>query len=424
VNVIQKLIEQITKRLSNQFVRNLSWLGMTEIVYRILRLVLVAIMARVLTRYDYGLGAIVMTVREFALTFSNLGIGAKIIQAEEKDIKELCNSAYWLNWLVFIGLFVIQCLIAFPISWIKNTPDVILPICVSGIAYLIWPLTTIQKTLLQRENRFKVIAITDSIQFSLASILSAVFAVMHFGVMSFALPAFIVAPIEVFIYHKNHNWRPSTEFTTKYWGEIWNFGKNILGVGLLKTLRNNLDYLMVFSLIGVNELGTYFFGFNAGLGISLSIINAMNSAILPHLCAVRSKGSEFKKTYFKTMRIIALIIIPFVIIQSSLAPFYVPIVFGKQWLSAIPIVILICLSAIFRPFADAASQLLVTVGKPDLDLRWNVIFTLIFGIALLIGVQGQIIGVAIAVLLTHAICLPLFSIWATRYVFGLKPSNP
>ena len=422
MNVIQQLIGQIKKKLSNQFLRNLSWLGMAEIVYRVLRLALVAIMARVLTRYDYGLGAIVMTVREFALTFSNLGIGAKIIQAEEEELEELCNSAYWLNWLVFIGLFIIQCLIAFPISWVKNTPDVILPICVSGIAYLIWPFAIIQKILIQRENRFKVIAITDSIQFSLASILSAVFAVMHFGVMSFALPAFIVAPIEVFIYHKSHTWRPSKEFTTKYWGEIWNFGKNILLVGLLRTLRNNLDYLIVFSLIGVNELGTYFFGFNAGLGISLSIINAINSAILPHLCAVRSDDS-FKQTYLKSIRIIALIIIPFVLLQASLAPFYVPLVFGKQWISAIPIVILICLSAIPRPFADAASQLLVAIGKPYLDLRWNVIFTSVFAIALLIGVRGQIIGVATAVLVTHAICLPLFSIWATRHVFGLKISS-
>lgn len=145
MNVIQQLTGQIQKKLSNQFLRNLSWLGMAEIVYRVLRLVLVAIMARVLTRYDYGLGAIVMTVREFALTFSNLGIGAKIIQAEEKELQELCNSAYWLNWVVFISLFVIQCLIAFPISWVKNTPDVILPICVSGIAYLIWPFAIIQK---------------------------------------------------------------------------------------------------------------------------------------------------------------------------------------------------------------------------------------------------------------------------------------
>ncbi|MBF2064009.1 MAG: lipopolysaccharide biosynthesis protein [Calothrix sp. C42_A2020_038] len=418
MSVIQSLVGQIQKKLSNQFLRNLSWLGLAEIIYRVFRLALVAIMARFLSDYDYGLGAIVLMVREFAVNFSNLGLGAKIIQAEEKELKELCDSAYWLNWLVFGSLFVIQCLIAFPISWVRNTPEVVLPICVSGIAYLVWPISGIQKILIQRANHFKIIAITDSIQFSLASVLSALFAVLDMGVWAFALPAVLIAPMETIIYSKYNNWRIKTGFTTKHWHSIWTFGRNILAIGLFKTLRNNLDYLIVFNFLGVEELGIYFFGFNAGLGISLSIINAVSSAILPHLCAARSEIDKFKKTYFHSLKIIALIIFPFVLLQSSLAPLYVPIVFGQNRVNAIPIIILVCLSAIPRPFADAASQLLVAIGKPNIDLRWNVIFTSIFGITLLIGAKFSIIGVAIAVLWAHITCLPLFTLWVTRYVFG------
>ena len=161
----------------------------------------------------------------------------------------------------------------------------------------------------------------------------------------------------------------------------------------------------------------YFFGFNAGLGISLSIINSINSAILPHLCAVRSEWTDLKKRYMSSLKTIAFVIIPFVLFQASLAPFYVPIVFGHKWIPAIPILILICLSAIPRPFADAASQLLVAIGKPHLDLRWHVIFTGIFTAAIFIGVNWNIIGVATSVLLVHMICLPLFTIWTSNYVF-------
>ena len=116
-NFLDSLINRLQEKLSSQFLRNLSWLGITEIIYRVLRLGLVVIIARFLTPYDYGLGAIVMTVREFSLTFTNVGIGAKIIQAEEKELEVLCNSAYWLNWIIFISLFFIQSLAAFPISW-------------------------------------------------------------------------------------------------------------------------------------------------------------------------------------------------------------------------------------------------------------------------------------------------------------------
>ncbi len=417
---------------------------MAEIFYRILRLGLVVIIARYLTRYDYGLGAIILAVREFAITFADVGIGAKIIQADEKQLPQLCNSAFWLNWLIFATLFMIQAIIAFPIAWFYQSKDIIFPIIVTGIAYLIWPIHGIQKTLIQRENRFKVIAFTDTVQYCISGILTAIFAVMGMGVWAFALPIVIVAPLETIIYYKYHSWRPKEGFTTLYWDEILSFGKNILGVGLLKTLRNNLDYLIVGRFVGIEELGIYFFGFNAGLGISLSIINAISSVMLPHLCAARTEWMEFRHRYFHSLRTIAIIIVPFVLFQASLAPFYVPIVFGEQWIPAIPILILICLSAIPRPFADAASQLLVAIGKPHLDLRWNVIFTSLFALFLFLGVNSQVIvstlfgadtvnsltlilgenwkvlGIALAVLLVHLFFLPFFTIWATRYVFPKK----
>lgn len=411
------IIRQIEKKLSSQFVRNLGWLGTAEIIYRVLRLGLVIIIARFLTPYDYGLGAIIMTVRQITLTFTNVGIGAKIIQAEEQELKILCNSAYWLNWIVFIILFILQSLAALGISWFYHSDEVKLPIIVSGIAYLVWPISGIQKTLIQRENNFKIIAIADSIQYSIATILSAILAICGMGVWALALPTVLAAPVEVIIFYYQHPWRPA-KFTIKHWQEILNFGKNLLGVTLLRTLRDNLDYLLVGRLIGIKELGIYFFGFNAGLGISLSIINSINSAILPHLCAVRTEIKQLNKRFFNSLRIIACIIIPFVLLQSTLAPFYVPVVFGQKWTPAIPIVVLICLSAITRPFGDAASQLLVTIGKPNLDLYWNGLFTLIFSVALLIGVHWQIIGVATSVLLVHLICLPWFTFWVIQFVFG------
>ncbi|AKG23521.1 lipopolysaccharide biosynthesis protein [Calothrix sp. 336/3] len=417
MNSIQNIIRELKKKFSSQFIRNLGWLGMAEVIYRLLRLGLVVIIARFLTPYDYGLGAIILTVREVTQTFTNIGIGAKIIQTEEAELDTICNSAYWLNWVIFASLFVIQAVAAFPIAWFYKSQDIILPIIFAGGAYLIWPITGIQKNLIQRENRFKVIALTDSLQYSISSIFSAILAVMGLGVWAFALPPVLAAPIEIVIYYYAHDWRIKSSFTTKHWGEIFKFGKNLLGVTLLKTLRNNLDYLIIGRFIGIKELGVYFFGFNAGLGISLSIINAINAVILPHLCAAKGEWQEFKQRYFQSIRTISYIIIPFVLLQSFFAPFYVPIVFGQKWTGAIPILILICLSAIPRPFADAASQLLVAVGKPHLDFRWNIIFTSLFALALFIGVQWQAIGVATSVLIVHWLCLPVFTIWATKYVF-------
>lgn len=417
---LSDVIFKLNNKLSSQFLRNLGWLGMAEIVSRIFRLGLTTvILPRLLTKYDYGLAAIVLTVHEFTRIFGEVGVSTKIIQSKEEELNDLCNSGYWLNWIVFSSLFIAQCIIAFPVSWFYQDSRLVLPICVIGISYLTLPIATIQYALIVRENKLKICAIINTFKYITVYLLSAIFAALGMGVWAFVLPWVFVTPIEMLIYKRSYPWHPPARLTTKYWKDILNFGKSILGVQLLKTLRNNLDYLIVGRFLGIEVLGIYFFGFNAGLGVSLSIISAINTATLPHLCASHTSRSELKKSYFSVIKTISIIIIPLVLLQSSLAHLYVPLLQGKKWIVAIPILVLICLSAIPRPFAEAASQLLVTVGKPNLDLRWNILFTTMFTIAVLIGVHWQAVGVATSVLLVHIIFLPLFTLWATRYVFRM-----
>ncbi|MUL36281.1 lipopolysaccharide biosynthesis protein [Gloeocapsopsis dulcis] len=417
MSFIEQPISKLKQKLSNQFISNLGWLSSAEVVTRVFRIGITAIVARFLTPYDYGLIAIITTINEFARVLMEVGIGAKIIQSDFKDLKQLCNSAYWLNWIIYTGIFVIQCLAAFPIAWFYRDTQLIFPICVAAIPYLIWPIAAIQCVLIQKENKLKILAISNTIKNLGSYTLLGIFAALGMGVWSFVLSWVLVAPIDVFIYYTYHSWRPNIEINTKYWKEFFRFGKNIFGTHLLKTLRNNLDYLIVGRFLGIKELGIYFFGFNAGLGISLSFISVLNTALFPHLCAASSNRFELKKHYLHSLKAIAAIIMPLVLLQTSLAPFYVPIVFGQKWVVAIPILMLICLSAIPRAFADAASLLLVAIGKPNLDLSWNVVFTTIFTTALLIGIHGQAIGVATTVFLVHVVTIPLFIYWTTAYVF-------
>ena len=91
---------------------------------------------------------------------------------------------------------------------------------------------------------------------------------------------------------------------------------------------------------------------------------------------------------------------------------------GEKWVSAIPILVLICLSAIPRAYGEAVTILLQSVDKTRINLIWNIVFTSIFAISLFISIQGGTLWVAAAVLITHAIGMPLFALWGSRYVFS------
>jgi teichuronic acid exporter len=419
----QKVIRNLRDKVSNQFVRNLGWFGGGEIAIRVCRLAATIFLARHLSQHDYGLAAVVQSTNEFAQVFVRLGISAKLIQAEESQLAELAISAYWLNWVVYTALFVLQCLAAFPISWFyHNDSEVILPICAMAIVYLTVPVAHVQSSLIQRENRLKITALIYTLQICADSILSAVFALWGYGIWAIVLPKILIAPIWIVINYFNHPWRPTKGFTTKRWRELFGFGHNVLGVELLKTVRNNLDYLLVGRLIGVKELGIYYLAFSGGLGISLSVINAISTSLFPHLCEVRANWQQFQQRYFHSLKVISLTIVPVVLLQSCLAPFYVPILFGQEWVQAgaVPILILICLSAIPRPFSDAASQVLLATDKPRLDLYWGFAFTLVFAVGIWIGTNWGILGVASSVVLTHWLFLPIFVLWTTRQTFWVK----
>ncbi|MEB3160980.1 MAG: lipopolysaccharide biosynthesis protein, partial [Synechocystis sp.] len=407
-------IKQKLQAADSPFLRNVGWLGSSGAMIRISRLLATIILARFLTKADYGLAALVMTTNEFILVFTRNGVGTKLIQTDADQVDVLAQEAFWLNWVVFLGLFGVQILTGFAVGWIYQDQRVILPICILGLVLLIMPIGLVQAALIQREGRFKVIALAQVLQVSTDNILTALLAIAGLGYWAIVLPKLLVAPIWLVVMLKNHPWRPQGGFVAKHWGELIGFGRSILGVELLNTLRSNLDYLIVGRFLSIEALGVYYFAFNAGIGISLGIINSIKAAILPHLCDARDNLKEFQARYFQSLKVIGSVIIPLVLLQSSLAPFYVPIVFGEKWVSAVPILILICLSAIPRPFADSASQLLIAIDKPHWDLIWNIIFTVLFAIALFIGVQWQSLGVAIAVLVSHWLGLPLFTFYASR----------
>lgn len=419
------IINKLKQKLSGQFIRNVGWLGGAELVNRIFRLATTVTFARLLSPYDYGLAAIVMTTLEFATVFTlTSGIGAKIIQAKDRDVESLCNTAYWLNWLLCISLFIIQCAAAFPIAWFYKANQVVLPLCVTALLYLMLPFFTIQSVLIQRENRLNITATCHALQAMLGNTFAICLAFLGMGVWAVVLPPILTTPVWIVINRRNHAWRPTSRFTLERWQEIVNFSKNILSVELLDKLRANLDYLLVGRFLGVDALGLYYFAFNAGLGISLNVMNALTLSLYPHLCEARENLQGMKERYFSSLKSIAVFVVPVVLLQSSLAPFYVPLIFGSKWVAAIPILVLICLSALPRPFANAASQLLRAVDKSHIDLYWNLIFTVIFSVALLIGMQGGIYWVAASVLISHVLAMPIFTVWASRYVFALKPTLP
>lgn len=411
--------KKIAVLMSDKLVNNIGWLSASQILIRLLRLVTVVVLARKLTTEDYGIIAILFTAVDFAQVFIQKGgIAPKLIQVEKKELEKIAQSAYWVNWLICISIFLLQCAAAFPIAMFYNNNRLILPIILLGVPYLFNPFYAVQDALIRRENRLKVSAIATACYALLSNILLIGAALANLGIWSVVISRMCSDVVWAVAYRTHHRWRPSGGITLNNWREILNFSKFPLGIELLNYVRSNIDYLLIGRFFSLEQLGLYFFAFNAGLGISLNAINMVANSVFPYLCEARESLSGLKKRYDKSIKVVAAIMFPLAIAQTALAPIYVPIVFGEKWIAATPILMMICLSGIPRAFALVSEQLLIAVDRGMAGLKWNLIFTALFIVAIWVGAQFTIYAVAASVLAIHLVCLPLFVLWAMRSTFS------
>ncbi len=408
----------------NLFLRNLGWLGASEVFVRVTRLVTAVVLARVLGPSAFGVAALVLTINELIMVFSRNGIGAKIVQCDESELTRVCNTAYRLNWVFCSIMFLVQCLVAYPLAYWYDTPELVPMLQVLALTYLLMPFGMVQAALIQRQQRLKSAAFINGSQVAVDNILTAVLAVLGLGAWAIVLPKFLTSPIWVFGYRIAHPWQPNGSIRQlDLWRDVLKFGRYYLSIELLKSARLNLDNMLIGRLLGMEALGVYYFARNAGLGFSLTLINAVNSALYPNLCELRNNAAQLKARFARNLKQIALIVVPLLTAQASLAYLYVPIVFGEQWRNAVPLLAILCLSAIPRAFAESASSLMLATGRIRIDLIWQFVFTALLIAALSLAAQVSLMAVAVTMLGVYAGTNLAYSVYAWRVNFSSKPNS-
>jgi teichuronic acid exporter len=408
---------------TNNFAKNLSSLGFSQIVVRISRLLATIFLSRLLLPQDFGTAAIVLTVYEFIALFTRNGISAKVVQAPAHEVNIVAMTAWRMTWIVCGSLLVLQCLLAYPIAWFYQDTRIAIPIAAMSIIYLATPLSNIQSAFQQREGNLGRIAFAGALQIVVDNLLTVMFALLGFGLWAIILPKILVAPIWLFLVRYGHSWRPNKiEGVDRFrgWRDIAVFSRSVLGTEVLSTFQGNIDNLFVGYFLGLHALGIYYFAFNAGLGITLGLITASGVAVFPYLCEVKQDTKLLANRFYLTRKRLGFGMFGLVLAQTVLAPIYVPIIFGLKWVEAIPVLCVICLSALARPFASLTSQLLKTVGTPQIEFRWQIVNTIALIVAVLVGSQFSILCVALAVFGVQTVFLSLFSYFVPKVILEIN----
>ncbi|WP_394200884.1 oligosaccharide flippase family protein [Shewanella waksmanii] len=408
-----KLTQYLKGIASDKLSKGIFWLGSAQVIGRIVRLGSSIIIARLLTPEVFGQVAIILTCFELIHTPTKRISSAMLIAMSETKFTAHLASANRLNWLACIAAFFIMALVSFPIASYYQQP-LVLPMIVMASSYLLLPFGMLHAAKNLKDNNMRVVGSAVLWQTIFDSLLTGLLAILGFGIWAIIVPKVLVVFVWVFIHRRATNIELSHQIKNR---SLANLARPGLQVGLADlsiALRQNIDYLLVGYLLGVEALGVYFFAFNASLGISLGLVQSYGTALYSNLC--EAPIEQRSQQYINSLKLIFVFALPIIGLQAILAPLYVPLVYGEQWVNAgaLPIFILLCLSGLFRPLGEATSQLLISIGRSQLNLFYNVGFTAALTIAIVIASYFGLTMIALAILLIHLIGMPIFSFYIYR----------
>ncbi len=381
---------------ASSFRRNLSWLATGELMVRVSRLLATLILARYLSLQDYGIAALAVASAEIVRILAANGIGNLILKAEKAKLVLVTQTVFWLNLLIGISMFALQFFAAPLIAELYQAAVLESLLRALSFSHLIYPFAMVQFNLLQRDSRMKEAGLIMGATVTLDNVLCAVLALSGFGVWSVIWPKLFAATLWVLVINRRVRWLPRLQFSWSELREARRYSGGVLMAECLKNGRNQFDMFILGRLLPADIFGLYAFARNAGLGISLSLTNGFNTALLPKLCDARRAGESLGKSYFLSLATAMKFIAPLILCQALLAPVYVPLLFGPQWAPASMLIVALCLSAIPRMVFESASMYFRAADQLRSENQAAAIFTLLFcGVIAMTSVLGaQAVAVA------------------------------
>lgn len=408
---------------SDRLWRYIAYYGMSEAAQRITRVATTILIARFLTPIELGIAASAITCFELMRSLANAGIGQAVIRATEERLAGTCITAQRLTWLLCIGLATIQTAVGAAIGVWTARPDLFAMIAALSGVYLMMPPALIQTYLIQRAADHATVARIGASQAIADNALTVLLALTGFGAWAIILPKVLTCPIWMIGMRRARQWSADPAVTPEPTRDILRFAIPLLGAELLTAARLQLDKVLVGSILGIEALGVYYFVFNAGIGLSLSLTAALSNALYPHFAAVAASSNELLRRLDDSLIRKALPIAVVILAQAILAPLYVPILFGAKWETSAKLVAILCTAASAKAVADTCVQALRAIGATRFEFLGMLAVTSLSLLTLAVGLHAGLDLAVMVFALTSAVSQLAFALIARRRIASLTRSH-
>lgn len=412
----------VSGNLRKSSVRGASFMSFARIAGLVLRLGSTAILARMLSKGDFGIFGMTAVFSNFLAIFMDVGLSQATIQRPEINHRQI-STLFWINVALSVVIAVVFAASAPLIAAFYKTPLLIPIIPVLALSYLFGGLGLQHAALLTRNMRYSVLAGAEIFSSFAGVVVAVIMAASGMGYWSLVGLALAPAIAKTAVLWLALRWVPSLPARGTGTRSMLKFGGDVLGFNIVNYFSRQAGSMLIGRYCGKDPLGSYDRAYSLLL-MPLGQINGPLGAVsVPALSRLQNEPERFGRYYLNAILLICSLSIPVIIGLTLFSEQVVVLWLGWGWLETAEIFRLLAVAALIGGISNPAGWLLIALGQTKRYRTMGIVNSSVIVIAFIIGVfvgprepgqDGSVRGVAIAYSLAMLVTFIPYWWWSLK----------
>lgn len=408
-----------------RFFKDVVTLGGYNYSSQVLNFIATAVLSRLLLPSEYGVVALITVFTGFILIFTDAGLSFDVIRSDYRRTyhKSISN----LSFVVGVCLFLLMCLLAYPIALFYENMQLVLPTIVLSSMFIVRTMNIVPYAILSKNLEFNYLGQTAFVANLLAILFMITFAYFKLSYWALIIPQLISSIYVYILYSRKVNF-PFRLYPHKY--TVAGFRKaksimgNLTGFNLINYWSRNADNLIVGKVYGEASLGIYNRAYRL-LTLSLSLITGLFGKVLyPSLKKLQAEGGAIQEEYLNVLGIISLLNYPIAFILIVLPETFVFLLWGENWMDVSPFLPYFGILILSQTLISTTGNIFILFRKENVLMYVGIVSAAIMVGAIILGSLYSVIDIARFYALSYiVIIVPINLVFGFSKTFGFKTSQ-
>ena len=365
--------------------RHLRWSYLSTLSTAVMQLMAAATITRFLQPADYGLAALAVLCASLAGYFTQLGVGRALVQKEEVTRGNI-RAAFTLAMATGTGGCLLLAALSPLLSRYFREPRLTPVIVAFGFNLVFQSAGLVSGGLLRREFRIRDLAICDFIAYLLSTFCIGLPMAMHglgvWALVGSTVSQQLIAAVAYFA-ARPHPFLPT--FDRANYGHIASFSGKATITSAIEAFGGTLDLSIMGRLVGAAPIGLYGRSLTLSTQPCYQASMGLTRVFTPSLARAAERGvQEGVEMLITSERQLMSLIFPMCAAAAVAAPTIIPVIFGRQWIAAIPVYRVLCVVAALDSSFDLPATQLEIANQFRYKMLLQGAFAVLFGICILL----------------------------------------